>query len=196
MAVTFTLIKTSPIRFQGLNADSKPTTYAAPGDAAKAVPAGSIFIETDTGNTDIFSGTSWYQIGTGGAGRTGTLASTTVAVAGLTTIGAAIDVSNFNFIKVVIDNSDDTGSAAIKFDAFEIQTSSDGGANFETEHSTSGDFTGPTEALIGTSGDLTALAANARGWFRLDVQGIDQIRVQASADTTQSVGVTGTWSAN
>lgn len=124
------------------------------------------------------------------------LASTTVAVAGLTTIGAAINVSDFSRIKVVIDNSDDTGSAAILFDAFQIQASVDGGSNFETLFSAASDYTSPKGILVGASGNLTVLAADATGWFILDVGGLDQIRVQASADTTQSVGVTGTWSAN
>lgn len=123
------------------------------------------------------------------------LASTTVAVAGLTTIGAAINVLNYEQIMVRIDNSDDTGTAAILFDAFEIQASVDGGSNFETLYSSSADYTNPAGILIGTSGDLTILAADTTGWFILNCSGIDQLRVQASADTTQSVGVTGTWSA-
>ncbi len=125
----------------------------------------------------------------------GTLRSTTVAVAGLTTIGGIIRTSDFENIYVRIDNSDDTGSAAIVFDAFEIQASSDG-TNFDTLYSASGDYTSPSGLLIGCSGDLTILAADAVGWFILDVKGIHSIRVQASANTTQSVGVTGTWSAN
>lgn len=128
-------------------------------------------------------------------GSTGTLASTTVLTASLTTIGAAIDTSNFSQIYVRIDNSDDTGTAAILFDDFNIDISPDG-TNFETAFGVSGDYTSPTGILIGTSGDLTILAADATGWFILDCSGIDQIRCQAKADSTNSVGVTGLWSAN
>jgi len=187
--------------------NGKAHTYGASTDTKlTTVPARSTAIETDTNDEFVYNGdgtaSGWIQTSTSGAahilnaGKTGTLASTTVAVAGLTTIGAAIDVSNFNQIMVRIDNSDDTGSAAILFDAFEIQASVDGGSNFETLYSTAGDYTSPSGILIGTSGDLTILAADATGWFIMDVSGIDQIRCQASADTTQSVGVTGTWSAN
>jgi len=125
-------------------------------------------------------------------GSTGTLAATTVAVAGLTTIGSAIDVSDFEKIFVQIDN---THASAVVFDAFEIQISPDG-TNFETAFSTSGDYTSPAGILIGCSGDLTVLAAAATGWFILDVTGLASIQLQASANITQSVGVAGLWSAN
>lgn len=126
-------------------------------------------------------------------GRKSTLASTTVAVAGLTTIGTAISTIDMEQIYVRIDNSDDTGTAAILFDAFEIQGSPDG-LTFDTLYSTAGDYTSPTGILVGTSGDLTILAADAIGWFMLDCSSINVLRIQASADTTQSVGVTGEWS--
>jgi len=124
-----------------------------------------------------------------------TLASTVVAVAGLTTIGDNIQVKNYDQIMVIIDNSDDTGTAAVLFDAFEIQHSNDGGVNFETLYSASSDYTSPSGILVGVSSDLTVLAVDARGWFILDCTALDLLRIQASADTTQSVGVTGTWSA-
>lgn len=141
---------------------------------------------------------SWVELSTNifarrttGQSTAGTLAATTVAVAGLTTLGAAIDVSNYDQIMVVVDNTD---AAAIVFDAFEIQASVDGGSNFETLYSAAGDYTSPAGLLVDASGDLTVLAAAARGWFVLNCGAIDQLRIQASANTTQSVGVTGTFS--
>jgi len=125
-------------------------------------------------------------------GVSGVLAATTVSVGSLTTIGEAIDVSRHDRIMVRISNED---AAAVVFDQFEIQISPDG-ANFETAFSATGDYTSPTGILIGCSGDLTGLAAAATGWFILDCRGLDKLQVQASANTTQSVGVTGTWSAN
>lgn len=122
----------------------------------------------------------------------GSLAATTVAVAGLTTIGAAIDVKNYDQIMVTIDNTD---AAAIVFDAFEIQASVDAGVSFNTLYAVALDYTSPGGMLIDASGDLTTLAAAAVGWFIMDCKSIDQIRLQASANTTQSVGVTGSWSA-
>lgn len=144
-------------------------------------------------------GTGWIQTDVKGAARvinagsTGVLAATTVAVAGLTTIGAAIDVSNSNFITVRIDNS---GGAPILFDEFEIQISADGGSTFDTLTSTPAEYTSPVAPLVAVEKDLTTLAASVSGYFILDCRGIDQIRCQASANTTQSTGVTGTWSAN
>ncbi len=122
---------------------------------------------------------------------TGTLASTTVALAGLTTIGAAFDVSGFSRLFVQIDNA-----GANAFDAFEIQGSPDGGTTYEALYSAAGDYTTPAGALVDASGDLTALASGATGWFILDTRGIDYLRIQASAAVGSSAGVTGLWSAN
>lgn len=125
-------------------------------------------------------------------GSQGVLAATTVAVAGLTTIGVDIDVSEFSRLFVRIDNTD---ASAVVFDDFDILISPDG-TNFETAFSVAGDYTSPSGILVGASGDLTVLAAAATGWYILDCGGLMQVRNQASANTTQSVGVTGLWSAN
>ena len=131
--------------------------------------------------------------------KIGTLKSTTIAVSGLTTIGGSdfngeINTLELNRIFVRIDNSDDTGTAAILFDQFVILGSPDG-TNYETLYSSPTDYTSPVGILVGTSGDLTILAADATGWFILDCSALHKIKIQASADTTQSVGVTGLWSA-
>ena len=120
----------------------------------------------------------------------GTLAATTVAVAGLTTLDKAINTQSMSRIYVEIDNTD---AAAIVFDAFQIQASADG-STYNAIKSAALDYTSPTGTLLDASGDLTTLAAAAVGWFVLDCSGFDKIRLQASANTTQSVGVTGKWS--
>ncbi|MCK5642082.1 MAG: hypothetical protein KAJ19_14855 [Gammaproteobacteria bacterium] len=127
------------------------------------------------------------------ASSTGTLASTTVAVAGLTTIGAAIDTSNMTQMFVQIDNTD---ASAVLFDAFEIQASPDGGVTFKRRAWLSAHYTSPRGTLIESDADMTTLAAAATGCFTINVEGVDQVRFQASANTTQSEGVTGKWSAN
>ena len=122
------------------------------------------------------------------AGDTGELEPTDVAVASLTTIGEAIDVSHYGSIKVDITNGDNA------FDAFSIQGSADG-SNYDVLYDASVDFTSPSGILIGTSGNLTALAAATRGWFILDCSSLSSLKVQASANTTISAGVAGAWSA-
>lgn len=120
----------------------------------------------------------------------GTLAATTVAVAGLTTIGAAINTQSMSRIFVRIDNTD---AAAIIFDALSVQASTDN-VTYDAIKAAAGDFTTPTGVMLDASGDLTALAAATVGWFVLDCSGFNSIRIQASAAVTQSVGVTGKWS--
>jgi hypothetical protein len=41
---------------------------------------------------------------------------------------------------------------------------------------TSGDFTSPTRPLLGCSGNLAALSG-ATGWFYMDVEGIDTVKI-------------------
>lgn len=125
-------------------------------------------------------------------GESGVLVATTVAVAGLTTVGQVIDVSIFERLFARISNEN---ASAVVFDAFEVQISPDG-TNFETAFSSAGDYTSPAGIMVGCSSDLTTLADAATGWIILNVRGINSVRLQASANTTQSVGVTGTWSAN
>ena len=80
----------------------------------------------------------------------------------------------------------DTISAEFKptvqaFDAFAIQAKFHADGDFVTLYSTGGSFTSPAGLLIGASGDLTALAAAATGWFVLDVRGLYAVKVIASA---------------
>ena len=71
-----------------------------------------------------------------------------------------------------------TGQA---LDAFIIQAKSHPDGSYQTLYSTAGDYTGPTGILVGTSGDLTIIAAGASGWFIMDVSSLAFVRVQASS---------------
>lgn len=87
------------------------------------------------------------------------------------------DVSNQERIYVQIH------VATQALDAFIITANShsDSSSTFETLYSTAGEYASPTGILQGTSGDLTAIAAGAVGWFIMDVHGIYEIKLQASA---------------
>ena len=50
-----------------------------------------------------------------------------------------------------------------------------------TFYSASGDYTSPAGLLLGTSTDLTTLAAKSTGWFIMDTTGIDEVQVAASS---------------
>ena len=60
-------------------------------------------------------------------------------------------------------------------DQFEIQGSVDG-TNFVDLYTSAGEFLDPTGILVGTSGDLTIIAAGTSGWYILDCRGINTIR--------------------
>lgn len=49
-----------------------------------------------------------------------------------------------------------------------------------TLYSSSGSFTSLAGLLVGASGDLTALAQDATGWFIMDVRGLFQVEILAS----------------
>ena len=66
-------------------------------------------------------------------------------------------------------------------DAFIIKARASQDATAVTLYSTSGNYTSPVGLLIGVSSDLTAVAAAASGWFLMDVRGLWDVVIQASA---------------
>lgn len=70
-------------------------------------------------------------------------------------------------------------------DAFIIsgsaETADQSSPTFFTLYSAASDYTSPSGLLIGASGDLTTIAASGTGWFIMDVRGLAQVRLQASA---------------
>ena len=52
---------------------------------------------------------------------------------------------------------------------------------------TAGDFTSPTSPLLGCSGNLAALS-DATGWFYMDVEGIDTVKISLAF-----AAANGTW---
>ena len=104
--------------------------------------------------------------------------SVAVAQAGNTTI-LEVDVREMDRLFVQVDV---TGQA---LDAFAIAAKTHSNGAYQTLYSTVADFTftgatGPG-ILVGTSGDLTIIAAAASGWFILDVSGLAFVRVQVSS---------------
>jgi len=59
--MTVTVPSFNPILFEGLSTDTKPDTWAAPGQPLQATPARSNFIETDTGDEYHYSGSAWVK---------------------------------------------------------------------------------------------------------------------------------------
>ena len=91
--------------------------------------------------------------------------------AGLETIGVSIRTAN-----------------VAAFNAFQVRAQI-GGENF-TVASAAAAFTTPTAPIIRASGDLTALAANAAGYFVLDVRGMSEVTVFATCASAGPTAVT------
>lgn len=66
--MTVTVPSYNPILFEGLSTDTKPDTWDAPGNNEQAVPTRSTFIETDTGDEYIYTGSSWIKEKESGVG--------------------------------------------------------------------------------------------------------------------------------
>jgi hypothetical protein len=66
-------------------------------------------------------------------------------------------------------------------DAFIVQGRCAAAASFTTLYSAAADFTAPAGLMVGASGDLTTLAAAASGWFIMDVRGLYEVKILASA---------------
>lgn len=91
----------------------------------------------------------------------------------LTTV-FTVDVRGRNKLFVQIDNT------VTVLDQFVIKGRIHPDAAFQTLFSTSADYTAPTGILVGTSGDLTVIAAGATGWFLIDVSSFELIQIQAA----------------
>ena len=75
-------------------------------------------------------------------------------------------------------------------DQFVIQGLVHNSGSYQTLYSTSLDYTSPAELLIGTSGDLTIIAAAASGHFVMDVKGYAAIRLRAASGNAAGSGIT------
>lgn len=65
-------------------------------------------------------------------------------------------------------------------DAFVISVQFCPDGDYVALYSAGGSYTSPVGLLVAASGDLTALAANATGWFVLEVRGIYRVKVSVS----------------
>ena len=74
-------------------------------------------------------------------------------------------------------------------DAFIIQAKATMAAAFVTLYSVTTDYTSPKGLLIGASGDLTLQGAGTTGWFIMEVSGLTEIKVQASANVAGAATV-------
>lgn len=71
--------------------------------------------------------------------------------------------------------------ATQNLDAFIIQIQDHPSGALQTIASVAGDYTAPKGLLVGTSGDLTTVAAAGSGWFILDTTGLYAVVISASA---------------
>jgi len=101
-------------------------------------------------------------------------AAVSVAAAGNTTI-LQLRVDGMERLFVQFD------VATNNLDAFLIKAKAHPDATAATLYSAAGDFTAPIGLLLGSSGDLTAVAAGSSGWFVMDVRGLHEVTIQASA---------------
>jgi hypothetical protein len=75
-------------------------------------------------------------------------------------------------------------------DQFVIQGLVHNLGSYQTLYSTSLDYTSPAELLVGTSGDLTIIAAATSGHFIMDVSGYQFIRIRAASSNAAGSGIT------
>lgn len=71
--------------------------------------------------------------------------------------------------------------ATNNLDAFRILAKAHPSATATLLYSLAADYTVPAGLLVGASGDLTTVAAAASGWFIMDVRGVYEVQLQASA---------------
>ena len=90
------------------------------------------------------------------------------------------------FVSFVVDNS--TANLSAFTAAFRVAT----GAGFFTIASTATDFTVPAGPVLGASGDLTTAAKGTTvHWLRLDVRGVEMVRLEAAGTSSSVVGYFG-----
>ncbi|HEY6965884.1 MAG TPA: hypothetical protein VI229_00320 [Burkholderiales bacterium] len=128
---------------------------------------------------------STFRAGT--ARRGGSLEVSNLAVsvpsAGLTTL-LDIDVRGLSFVTVRVDPT------VQALDALELQgKTNQGEGSYFTFASASGDYTSPSGYVVKASGNLAAQAAGSIGWVLVDVRGLSQLRVQASANVAGAATV-------
>lgn len=137
------------------------------------------------GATYRWNGSSFIEVNTytGGAAHVfargnsqNTPAAVTLAAASNTVI-ATLDVAGMDVLGCQI------AVAVRALDTFIIEGRFNALGAYQTLYSTTADYTSPTGVLIGTSGDLTLIAAAASGWFLMDVKGIESVRLSASCVT-------------
>ncbi len=83
------------------------------------------------------------------------------------------------FVVLEIKN---TGSYA--FDLFELEVQAVEGGAWAVTNTASADFTTPITPLVWARGDPYSLAAGASSLLKIDVNGLNAVRVSASANTT------------
>lgn len=106
-----------------------------------------------------------------------------VAAAGLTEL-VTIIVGDLQRVFFQVRND-----GAQAFDAFVISFKAHEDAPWVAVYDTGAEFTAPAGLLVGASGDLTALASGATGWFILDTLGLYAVKVEASAAVADITGV-------
>lgn len=110
-------------------------------------------------------------------------AQTTLSDETLTTI-ATFDVSDTARIFVEIANT------VTAFDQFAITARASANGGYQTLYSAAADYTSPQGLLIGTSGDLTTIAAGSSGWFVMDVSGLESVVIKAARAAGSNAVVT------
>lgn len=70
-------------------------------------------------------------------------------------------------------------------DQFAIQGRFAGDGAYQTLFNAAIDFTSPSGLLVGASGDLTTQAVGS-GWFIMDCDGLESVKIQAASGTTTS----------
>lgn len=66
-------------------------------------------------------------------------------------------------------------------DQFAVAVRSNPEASYDVLFSSSADYVTPTGILVGTSGDLTIVAAGSSGWLIMDTDSIESVRIQAAS---------------
>lgn len=149
-------------------------TNAAARIAVQANIAGGLpALDIDTGKVFLRTATGWLPMP--GHPAIQSNGPTTVAAAGSTDL-AIYDVGG-GARRMMVEIS----VATQALDGFIIYGRAHPSASYQTLYSISAQYNSPSGLLVGTSGDLTAIAAGASGWFIMDVEGIESVKIAASA---------------
>lgn len=133
--------------------------------------------------TDLLNGIYVENVLSGATHNSGTLSN--LDVDSIETI-AEIDVANANILYVQFT------VATAAFTDFNVDYRAHASGTYFTVAGVSADYTTPNAPVLKASGDLT-VAGIASHWIKLDVQGVESVRLQA-AGTSSSV--TGFWGSN